>query len=84
LVCFDGGQGWCGFGREAAWLGRRSSGGAATSWDGRTAAVMRPGCADGTEQWEGRFGPEREREREREREGGREREVRLTDSNDAA
>jgi hypothetical protein len=61
VACFDGGRGWCGFSGEAAWLGRHSSDGVVASPDGRMVVVMRPGCAGGTEQREGCFGPERGR-----------------------
>jgi hypothetical protein len=54
VACFDGGRGWCGFGGDVAWLGRHSSGGAAVSRDGRTAAVKQPSCAGGSEQRKGR------------------------------
>jgi hypothetical protein len=50
VACFDDGRGWCGFGGEAAWLGRRSSDDTVASQDGRTAATMLPSCIGGTEQ----------------------------------
>jgi hypothetical protein len=57
VACFNNGQGWCGFGGEVAWLGRRSSSGAAASRDGRTVAVTRPSCAGGTKQQKRHSGP---------------------------
>jgi hypothetical protein len=57
VACFNCGRGWCGFGGEAAWLGRHSSDGVVVSRGGSTATTTQPRCAGGTEQQKGRSGP---------------------------